>query len=1003
MSLSKKLMFCILSGFSFVVAQAQYRFDQWTTDNGLPQNTVRKIVQTSDGYLWFTTLDGLVRFDGVRFTVFNKANSKNLLSNRFIHILMEADDTLWISSEEQGVARYRNGEFRSFTAADGLPSDSVFETQMRSDGYIYARTTAGFARFDGTRFTTVLAFNEQNQSRTFFASSGTFWEIDATSLNVTKNGQKSVFELPPKIKNDFIPGYDFYLAVALYEDPQGALWITTNNYGKKFLNGKLFKFADGKFEEILADGMPPSLNLDIRQDQRGNIWLSTKGNGACRLSQNKFTCFNTENELATNLVNSTFTDREGTLWISTEDKGIYRLTEQFITSLSIKQGLAKKNVYPIFEDRSGAIWIGAFGGLARYKDGKLTNYTSTDSLTFTEILSIFEDAGGRLWFGTFNGVQYLENGKFYQFNEKLFPNIPPPAVSDIHQDRNGILWFGSNAGLVKYDGKSAKLFTTENGLPGNTIKVILENPDGSLWLGTHNGVALMKDEKFTVYSEKDGLAGNHVRSLYTDETGTLWIGTYESGLSRFKDGKLTNFTVENGLASNGVFQILEDDRKNFWISSNQGIYRVSREQLDEFADGRRQFVTSTLFGKSDGMLTAEANGGGQPAGIKASDGRLWFPTQDGVAIVNPEAVKFNPLPPPVVIENARIDNQKISGLQKGIEMIPGQENLEIDYTGLSFIKPAQVRFRYRLEGFDENWTEAGNRRTAFYPHLAPGEYTFHVIAANSDNVWNEQGAEISITVKPPFYRRWWFIGLAVLLAGGIVFAVVKRRIWQLAKEHSAQQAFSRQLIASQEQERKRIAAELHDSLGQRLVVIKNLALMLLHFNNGKKMDVEKVEGISNEASQALGEVQEISYNLRPYQLDRIGLTKAIEAIIDSAKTASTIEFSAEIDNIDDYFPRDAEINFYRIVQECVGNLVKHSEATEAFVKIELSGENLSLEINDNGKGFTPNKTESKKGGFGLIGLVERVELFGGNIEIKSAPHQGTVIKIKLDSRNFLKD
>ncbi len=970
----------------------------------MPQNSVRRIVQTSDGYLWLTTLDGLVRFDGVRFTVFNKSNSKNLPGNRFVDLFAEADDTLWISMEEEGLVRYRDGKFSTFTTADGLSSNIVGQVLLKSDGNLYVPTVNGLARFDGTGFTGVSTRKELAQSRSLSAASGSFWEINKDSLSVLKNGQKSVFDLPAALKNEFSPDHDFNYWVRLFEDRQGILWISTKRSNEsRFSSNKLFKFADGKFAEIVAEGVPRSLISDIAEDRSGTLWFGTVLDGACRLEQNKFNCFNSENKLTTNSTRTIFTDREGTLWLTSEDKGIYRVGEQIIVSLSTKEGLAEKNAYVVFEDRSGAIWIGALGALTKYKDGRITNYRRQNGLIYTDIQSLFEDANGRLWIGNFNGIQYFENGKFYDFMKNLPPRLKGLSVFAIHEDRQRILWFASSFGLIKYDGKSFEVFTKENGLPGNNVKTMVENEDGSMWIGTYDGIALMKDEKFTAFTETDGLAGNHVRSLYKDETGTLWIGTYESGLSRFKDGKFTNYTTENGLASNGVFQILEDSVRNFWISSNQGIYRVSRAQLNEFADGKISSVTSTLFGKSDGMLSTEANGGGQPAGIKASDGRLWFPTQDGAAIIKPEAVMLNALPPPVVIESARIDNQKIDRLEKKIEINPGQENLEIDYTGLSFIKPEQVRFRYKLEGLEENWTEAGNRRTAFYPHLAPGEYVFQVIAANSDNVWNEQGARIKIIVKPPFYRRWWFIALAVLLAAGMVFAMYRRQISKLEKDRAAQQAFSRQLLASQEHERKRIAAELHDSLGQRLVVIKNLALMLLHLNKGQKLDVERIEGISAEASQALGEVQEISYNLRPYQLDRIGLTKAVEAIIGSAKTASTIEISAEIDDIDDYFPRDAEINFYRIVQECVGNLVKHSEATEAFVKIELSGENLTLEISDNGKGFAPNNIESKKGGFGLIGLVERAELFGGNIEIKSAPNQGTTIKIRLNSRNFLRD
>ena len=452
------------------------------------------------------------------------------------------------------------------------------------------------------------------------------------------------------------------------------------------------------------------------------------------------------------------------------------------------------------------------------------------------------------------------------------------------------------------------------------------------------------------YTEADGLPSDSVRALYEDNHGVLWIGTYDGGLGRFKDGKFTIFTAENGLFDNGVFQILEDDDGNFWMSSNRGIHRTRKQDLDDFAAGRVKKFNSTGYGISDGLLNIECNGGVQTSGIKASDGRLWFPTQDGVAVIDPQAVSFNPNPPTVLIETIKIDGDEQSATHNppsAIEIAPNQRNLAIAYTGLGFVKSEQIRFRYRLEGLDEDWTDAGTRREAVYPYLPPGKYTFRVIAANSDNVWNEQGAAIEIVVKPAFYQTWWFWGLAFLLVIGVSLIFYKRRISQLKKERGLQQAFSRQLIASQEQERKRIAAELHDSLGQRLVVIKNLALIFLNLKKDQADEFQQIEDISAEASQAIGEVKEISYNLRPYQLDRIGLTKAIEAIVRTAQAASTIEFSAEIDDIDNYFPKDTEINFYRIVQECVNNAVKHSEASKAFVKIKHSGDNLELEISDN--------------------------------------------------------
>ncbi len=987
------LIFCLC--FGIFTGQAQFRFDSWTADNGLPQNSVYSIVQTPDGYLWFTTFDGLVRFDGVRFYVFNKNNSKGLTTNRFTSLFAEENGTLWVGTSDSGLVRYQNGQFQTLTTADGLPNKTIQQIQKDIDGSILILTTDGMVRWRNDRFTTVELYDFRTR-KIYISPSKTRWELNETELTATKDDRQKQYKLPfnpAQSTLDITYNYLFY--VSMFEDRGGAFWFAAS--------GNLFRLKDEVLTTYTArEGVPKSRISRITEDDQGNIWFGTEKDGACHLAGEKFYCQNTANGLSSNYVMDIFTDRESTIWITTNEKGINRVSKQVITPLSMADGLADKNVYPILETADGDFWVGSTSSLSNYKDGKFTNYTAREGLLYFVVQSLFEERNGRLWIGSLGGVEYLENGKFTDFTKKLGIVIGEADFWDIHQTANGVLWFATSKGAIKYENETATRYQIAEGLPGDDVKVIHEAQDGSLWFGTYGGLAHLTNAKFEAFTENEGLAGNHIRTIYEDAEQTLWIGTYESGLSRLKDGKFTNYTTDNGLFSNGVFQILEDAHENFWMSSNQGIYRVSRRQLNDFADGKISRIVSTFFGKSDGMLNRECNGGRQPAGIKAKDGRLWFPTQDGVAVIDTEKVEFNPLPPPVVIESASLENSSLP-VTGSLTIAPDQGNFEIHYTGLSFIKPEQVQFRYRLEGLDENWTNAGTRREAYYPYLPPGHYVFRVIAANSDNVWNEQGAALEIVVLPPVYRRWWFIVLTVLLATGIVFALYKRRISQLKKERAAQQTFSRQLIASQEQERKRIAAELHDSLGQRLVVIKNLALMFLNTKNGKTAEFEQIEEISGEASQAIGEVKEISYNLRPYQLDRIGLTKAIDAIVRTAKAASKIEFSTKIDDIDNYFPKETEINFYRIVQECVNNVVKHSEASKAFVRISRRSEDIDLEIGDNGRGFVPFQTESKTGGFGLIGITERVELFGGKFEIKSAPKQGTIVRIRINNREFLQN
>ena len=488
-----------------------------------------------------------------------------------------------------------------------------------------------------------------------------------------------------------------------------------------------------------------------------------------------------------------------------------------------------------------------------------------------------------------------------------------------------------------------------------------------------------------------------MRSLYEDKDGTLWIGSYDGGLARFKDGKFTRYNTKTGLPNDGAFQILEDDSRNFWISSNRGIYRVKKDELNEFADGRRGRVTATAYGKSDGMLNAECNGGRSPAGIRARDGRLWFPTQDGAAVIDPREIKANSPPPPVVIETVKIDNNdsEFDKETSKINIEPSQQNFEIDYTALSFINSENLQFKYKLEGLDDDWIDAGTRRLAYFSHVPPGEYTFRVIAANSDGVWNEQGATLKIVVLPPFYRTWWFITLAAFGIGIFAYLLFRRRIEQINLKHAAELAFSRRLIDSQEQERKRFAAEMHDGLGQSLVIIKNRARLSLKQSDKKEAMLDHLENISETASHAIEEAREIAFNLRPHLLDRLGLTKTIESMLGKVFGANDIEFEAEIDLIDGVLEKDSEILLYRIVQECANNIVKHSQAKKATVRIERDEKNLAVKISDNGRGFDTSASgnDLSKRSFGLVGIAERTRLLGGKLNIESAVGKGTTVSI----------
>jgi signal transduction histidine kinase/ligand-binding sensor domain-containing protein len=993
----KGLAVCITMCLAFAIGSPsaladRYYFDSWTTDNGLPQNSISSILQTRDGYLWLATADGLVRYDGVQFKVFNRGNTPGIIENRCYRLLEDRDGALWIRTG-LGLMSYRGGVFQTYTTGDGLPDGSIYQIfEHPQGGLVIVSSKGAFIWRNGRSFPLVPAEDHPSGFAYQDKSGGLWINQDHGLVQISGDGKSIMHPSPPEAA-----GRDW--AICAYEDSAGNFWFGTET--------GLYRYSAQTFVRYGVKGdLTESQVACIYEDNTANLWVSTVPGRVYRFhispsetgrsNQPVPVEFNPQGAPADNRVDVFYQDREGTIWLGTSSYGLLRLNKQVVTVYSKESGLPADDVYPVFEDRQGAVWIGTWmAPVSRYKDGKFTYYGEPTLCT-----ALAEDREGGLWIGKNTGLAYLKDGKLTQ-RQDIIGFAPPYDVSAIHEDRHGTLWFGTNAGMIRYADNVRTLYTTSDGLAGNAVRAILEDRQGTLWIGTYGGLSALRNGQWSSYHKGDGLASDQVRALYEDSDGTLWIGTYDGGLSRLKDGHITTYTTKDGLFNNGVFQILEDDQGNLWMSSNLGIYRTSRRQLNDFADGKIQAISCVSYGKKDGMASIECNGGTQPAGIRARDGRLWFPTQKGVAVIDPGKAPFNGTPPPVLIEDALVDRQPMGAIG-ALALSPKQESLEIRYTGISFIKPEQVRFRYRMEGLDKDWIEAGDRREAFYSHMPPGHYRFTVVAANADGVWNLLGASLAVTVAPPFWRTWWFSILAVTGLVAIALALYQRRVTMLKKAAAAQEVFSRRLIESQEIERKRIAAELHDGLQQSLSIIANRAGLALDKRSDPDRAFDQVSEIAATASDALKEVREIAYNLRPVELDRLGLTKALRAMAKKVAGSSRIDISASIDEINHLFASESEINLYRIVQESVNNIVKHSGATEASVVIKQVESGLLIAIHDNGNGFDAGSvlaSDSRTAGFGLMGIQERARMLGGKYVIQSAPGLGTTINIQIDLRD----
>jgi signal transduction histidine kinase/ligand-binding sensor domain-containing protein len=977
--------------------QAQYRFDHWTVDNGLPQNSVRDIVQTRDGYLWLATFDGLVRFDGVRFTVFNKSNSPGIISNRFLQIYEDGQGDLWASTESIGLTRLHQGRFTTYTTAQGLP-DSIIRN-LGGDGQ------GNLLMFSGVKLLRRAEEHFQSLS-TLSLPTGKPAELDLLQhLTYRSTAHTYSFVGAGRGRSLKWPEGAGFLGAPM-QDRQGRIW-----FGSK---AGLYTEAQGELSRSLVPGKElaqrPTWLVIGRQPLQaltssadGGLWLID-----IETQQRQLVVHLPPESLGgiaagEGEVFTAYGDREGNLWLGTLHNGLYRLRKQVVTNYGAAQGLTKTEIYPIYEDRAGTVWIGSTGGLYRYQDGRFTPYPQHPPPADNTIYSLFEDRAGHLWA---NGRQRLVEGRLARGHTA---EVSPPEMGNcwsMYEDQEGAFWFGTERGAVRDKDGVRTHFTTKDGLAGDDTKVIIGDVAGGLWLGSYGGLTHFKDGRFTAWTERDGLPGNNVRALRQDGDGTLWIGTYDSGLGRFKEGKFTRYTTTEGLFDNGVFQILEDDFGWMWMSCNRGIYRVRKEELSDFAAGKISTVTSVSFGRSDGMENIECNGGRWPAGVKARDGKLWFPTMGGVAVIDPATVTINVRPPPVVIEGARIDNQEVTTevLQSllhnptaALQLAPQQNNFEIQYTALSFINAENLKFKYKLEGQNADWVEAGARRTAYYSYLPPGDYKFRVIAANRDGVWNTEGQSLRIRVLPPFYRTRWFLMLAVLAVVGTVYGVFKYRVVQLERRQAAQPTFARQLIESQEAERQRLAAELHDSLGQHLLVIKNRAALGELASGNETSAHKQFEEISASATQAISEVRAISYNLRPIYLDRFGLSTVLEEMIERAAQSSVetggLQFSANIARLDGWLSKAAEINLFRVLQESVNNILKHAQATKAFLEIWREGDELRVTVRDNGRGYDIGSIPQR--GLGLTSISERVRILGGTQTVTTAPGAGTMIELRI--------
>jgi len=743
----------------------------WRQSQGLPQNSVKAILQTHDGYIWIGTKGGLARFDGVHFTVFDDRDQTKLRENE-IWSLAEGDDhSLWIATYGGGVSVLKDGKFTIYTHKEGLSGDAVSE--LCKDRF------------------------------------GNMWIATDQGLSVFKDGKFTSYTVNDGLTSNTVRG--------LYEDSDGTIWIGTNK-------GGVHRFKDGKiFKETINDINSKAVVEEFCRDREGRLWVATS-RGVFRLDGDKQRSFTSEQGLSSNFTLTVCEDEAGNIWVG-DQSGLDKydpLTESFTKEFE------GSSVNAIYGDREGNLWVGDTNdGLARLRQTLFTTYTTRDGLQDNNTNVVLQDGHHNTWVGTVKGLDILRNKKFEQFElesqndsaitalgkgpdgtvlvamgdqlyqltydagcqsqecrpKKQLLNsslLSGASIKVLFTDRSGAVWIGTAFdGVLVYKDQTFSTYSTKNGLTNNAIRGIVEASDGSIWIGTKGGgLNRLKAGVITTYTTKDGLANDGVQTLYIDSSDSLWIGTRE-GVNRFKDGKFTTYRVTDGLFASFVYSFIEDTLGNMWMGCSKGIFRVARKELDEFAEGNRSSINSVAYGLEHGLESTVAIVAQNPLSYRMEDGRIWFCMLSGVSVIDPRQLSINTVPPLVNIESVEIDDHQFDSGSVTAYAKPGRGDLVFHYTGLSFFAAEKIRFRYKLEGYDKQWIEAGNRREAFYSNIPPGHYVFRVMAMNSDGVWNEQGASFSLNLAAHFYQTYWFYGLCVVCTVVLVFCIVTVRAHQM--------------------------------------------------------------------------------------------------------------------------------------------------------------------------------------------------------------------------------
>ena len=996
----------------------------WQSDEGLPGNTVVGVAQTPDGFLWVATQNGLACFDGVRFKELAIGNPVSGLSTLNRKLLADRRGRLWLGQITVNVGGggggavlcVEEGRVRAFTPEDGLPDEPVLEMAEDGDGAVWA-ASRGFVSCIGA-----------GRVRSYSSEEGL---PGGGVCHLASDGRGQLWFAQTNIAGVFRDGR--FRALLTLNEPPGALRGVSSG-GVWIAEGRrLLKYTGaGEPEDLgeLAANRPEAKPTVLYEDRKGKLWCGTAKDG---LFLRDGAGFDSVGILHHEILSLT-EDFEGSLWAGTRGGGLNRLRPRAFELQELGSGPAPEAVVSVCQDTTGAIWAVTRGGMLAREDSKRWRFLSADDGWFARAASCVTAAPeGGVWVGTReSGLHLWCQGAVRNLTKR--DGMASDFVQALLTAPNGDVWIGtvtSNA-LQRLRGGAFQTFLLPQRFgPFGTLAL---DATGRLWAATVGGLLLRVSDETLVDETTRTLGAAHpITSLCATPDGSLWIGYAGRGVGRLKRDRFTLFGKEQGFLDDYIIHIVADGRGRIWFAGNRGFSCVEEKEFEAVVAGRQSQVRSVVYGRDEGLPALQGSQGFWPGAWRSTDGRLWMPTLTGLIALDPRLLTENREPPPVVMERVVVDGRTVAayesaprtGLGSGsaplalrqrearLRLPPGPRQVELEYTGLSFVAPRNVAFKYRLENWDRDWVEAGSRRVAYYGHMPPGDYRFQVLACNNDGIWNEAGVSLALTVLPHFWQTWWFIALALLMAlgasGGTAHLLARRKMQRELDRLERARALER--------ERTRIARDIHDELGTSLTRILMLSQPDDVDGTPTSAEMPRIHETARELTRAMDEVV---WAVNPRQDTLEGLVSYVSLF--AQEFLATASLSCRLDFPDRLppLPLSAEVrhNVFLAVKEAIHNAARHAHAREIRLALRIGAHEFTLEITDDGIGFETGVAEPTltnqpaplkcqplhhsssilhnshpRSGHGLRNMRERLSALGGRCEISSLPLRGTTVSL----------